>query len=203
MASGTGGRTSSGRRLAKHRPRRGRFAGAVTFGTHDVRTDRAVTSAAELTASFVPTASPGGLNRLPIWPRNAAVTPYAALQVQNVSTPTYTETATVGTGSTAQTFAARDTTSTRSEFGAWIDNRIGSGIDGIVMRGRLAWVHNFDRDAVNAVAFAVIPGANFIVNGAQRPGDAALLSTVAEFPVGRNLMLAGKFDGEFASRATT
>jgi uncharacterized protein with beta-barrel porin domain len=67
----------------------------------------------------------------------------------------------------------------------------------------LPWVHNFDPASTNSVAFAVLPGTDFIVNGARRPADAALLTGMVELPIARNLTLAGKVDGEFASRATT
>ena len=108
-----------------------------------------------------------------------------------------------GAGTAAQTFASRDTTWSRSEFGAWVDNRSFVSLGSVSLRGRAAWVHNFNRDASDSVAFAVLPGTDFVVNGARRPADAALLTGLVELPLARNVTVSGKVDGEFASHATT
>ena len=48
------------------------------------------------------------------------------------------------------------------------------------LRGRVAWVHDFDPESrINAV-FRTLPGANFTVDGAAGPRNAALTSAVAE-----------------------
>jgi uncharacterized protein with beta-barrel porin domain len=191
----------------KHSFGAGYLGAALSFGTHNAKTDRTVNVAGaieRLTASFDPDTVGG---RIETGYRfgfgTFGVTPYAALQVQNVSTPTYTETAAFGAGTAAQTFAARDTTSTRSEFGAWVDNRSFVNLGSVSVRGRAAWVHNYDRNAVSNVAFAVLPGTDFTVNGTGRPADAALLTGMVELPVAKNVSLSGKIDGEFASHATT
>ena len=64
------------------------------------------------------------------------VTPYAAVQVQNVFTPDYTET--LAAGGTSQTFQSKGTTSTRTELGSWVDSRV----NGWTLRGRAAWVQS-------------------------------------------------------------
>jgi uncharacterized protein with beta-barrel porin domain len=62
------------------------------------------------------------------------VTPYAAVQAQNVFTPGYTETATAGTGAMAQAFASKSATSTRTELGSWMDTQVST----VLFRGRAA-----------------------------------------------------------------
>src|SRR5262249_44858134 len=47
------------------------------------------------------------------------VTPYAAVQVQSVSTPTYTEAALSGSNTFALTYRSDTATDTRTELGAW------------------------------------------------------------------------------------
>jgi hypothetical protein len=42
-----------------------------------------------------------------------------------------------------------------------------------------------------------------MVTGAQRPGDAALLSGLFEVPVFANVTFSGRADAELASHATT
>src|SRR5262249_58263896 len=100
-------------------------AAAAAFGAHHVTTDRTVTvgagsdhSTASFTASSVAGRVEGGYRFG--GPFNG-VTPYAAVQAQSVFTPGYTETS---VGGTAQTFASKDTTSTRTELGSCLATRV-------------------------------------------------------------------------------
>lgn len=58
--------------------------------------------------------------------RFVSITPYAALQMQNFRTPSYSETAVSGSDSDAFALAydAKSTTMTRTELGAWFDKMI-------------------------------------------------------------------------------
>ena len=129
----------------------------------------------------------------------AGFTPYAAVQAQTAFLPSYIETATFGTGATANAVASRDATAIRSELGAWADTWIGPNI---LLRARAAWVHEFERDAIVSAQFATLPNSTFLVNGAQLPADAALVSGVIELPLTSHLTISGKFDGEFGHGAT-
>jgi uncharacterized protein with beta-barrel porin domain len=176
-------------------------AGAVAFGTHHVTTDRTVTvgpAADHMTATFNAQSVAGRIEggyRFgdPFY----GVTPYAAVQVQNVFTPDYTET--LAAGGTSQTFQSKSTSSTRTELGSWLDSRV----NGWTLRGRAAWVHEFDTDVSLTAAFAAFPSPAFVVNGAHRPGDAALVSGLAEVPLWGNVFASGRADAELASHATT
>ena len=132
------------------------------------------------------------------------LTPYAALQVQSVRTPTYSERATAGSNQFALSYAAQTATDTRSELGFWADTRqlLADGST-LVLRGRAAWVHDFDPGSRINAAFQTLPGASFTVDGAAAPRDAALTSAVAEMRFTNGLSLIGKLDGEFARGSHT
>lgn len=76
-------------------------------------------------------------------------------------------------------------------------------MNGWTLRGRAAWVHEFDTDVALTAAFAAFPSPAFVVNGAHRPGDAALVSGLAEVPLWGNVFASGRADAELASHATT
>lgn len=192
----------------------GYFSAALASAWHRVATDRTVTIAGtdRLTGDFDARAlgarleggwrfePPGGL----LGPAGLSVTPYAALQLQSVHTDAYAERATVGSNAFALAYTAQAATDTRSELGAWADTRraLENG-NLLTLRGRTAWVHDFNPDrSINAV-FQVLPGAAFTVNGAAAPRNAALTSAVAELKLRNGVVLSGRFDGEFGSHSST
>ncbi len=72
--------------------------------------------------------------------------------------------------------------------------------DGIfTLRGRAAWAHDFNPDRTIAATFQTLPGATFIVNGAQQPRDVALATASAEMKWLNGFSLAGMFEGEFSN----
>jgi uncharacterized protein with beta-barrel porin domain len=72
-----------------------------------------------------------------------------------------------------------------------------------MLRGRAAWVHDFNPGARVNAAFQTLPGASFTVDGAQAPHESALTSAVAELRMTNGVSLIGKVDGEFSGRAHT
>ena len=72
----------------------------------------------------------------------------------------------------------------------------------LVLRGRAAWVHDFDPGRRINAAFQTLPGASFTVDGAAAPRDSALASAVAEMRMRSGVTLIGKVDGEFAAART-
>ena len=178
-------------------------AAAVAFATHHVTSDRTVTvgpASEHLTSTFNASSVAGRVEGgYRFGGAVYGVTPYAAVQVQSVFTPGYTEAAAVGAGGTAQTFASSSASSTRTELGSWLDTQVNA----VLFRGRAAWLHDFNRDASISATFAAFPSPSFVVTGAQRPGDAALLSGLFEVPVFANVTFSGRADAELASHATT
>jgi uncharacterized protein with beta-barrel porin domain len=71
------------------------------------------------------------------------------------------------------------------------------------LRGRLAWAHDWVTNPTLAAAFQVLPGTNFIVNGATPAKNSALASAGAELRLVNGVTLSGKFDGEFARGSQT
>jgi len=124
--------------------------------------------------------------------------------VQSVRTPAYGEVATAGSSQFALSYTGETATDTRSEFGAWLDTRhlLATGAT-LLLRGRAAWVHDFNPvSRINAV-FQTLPGASFTVGGAAPPRDSALTSAVAELRFVSGATLIGQFNGEFSGRSHT
>ena len=130
------------------------------------------------------------------------VTPYGALQAQSFHTPSYTETDLTG-GGFGLTYAAMNATDTRSELGARFDGLTTLNGLPLILRGRLAWAHDWVSDPALSAVFQALPGASFVVNGAPLPANSALASAGAELKLNPHVSLLGKFDGEFANGSQT
>src|SRR5262249_55617557 len=153
----------------KYRAGNAYVAGALAGGAHEADTDRTVAiggTSDRLTASFT---APTPAGRVESGYRydylNSASTPYGALQVQNVWIPNYHERSTNGPRD-AQTFSSHDFSVLRTELGSWVETRPAWYAGNLLLRGRAAWVHNFDRDASVVATFATLPGSSFVVTGA-------------------------------------
>ena len=193
------------------------LSGAAALAWHRAATDRTLNIAGtdRLEADFnatafsarfeggwrfgLPTVAGAGFGML-----SAGVTPYAAVQWQNLSLPAYAERATVGSNQFALTYAGQSLNDTRSELGFWFDTRrtFDSGRH-LTLRARAAWVHDFNPGSRFQAAFQTLPGAAFTADGAAAPRDAALTSAVAELRLRNGVTLIGKFDGEFSGRSHT
>jgi outer membrane autotransporter protein len=182
------------------------LSGAVAFAWHKAETDRTVTVAGtdRLEADFDATSIGGRLEGgYRFGGAQYGLTPYAAVQVQSLHTPAYSERATTGNNQFALTFGSQTTTDTRSELGFWADTRFLFAGNTMVLRGRAAWVHDYNPGSRINPAFQTLPGASFTINGAAAPRDAALTSAVAEMRLTSGWTLISKFDGEFSGRSTT
>jgi outer membrane autotransporter protein len=130
------------------------------------------------------------------------VTPYAALQAQDFHTPGYSETDVTG-GGFGLSYANANATDVRTELGARFDDpTIIAGMP-LILRGRVAWAHDFVSNPSLSAAFESLPGTNFVVNGAPIPQNSALASAGAELFLTPRWTLLVKFDGEFASGSQT
>lgn len=133
----------------------------------------------------------------------AALTPYAALQVQRFYTPSYGERDPGGAGF-GLNYVARGATHTRAELGARFEHQyvLGQGA-ALALRGRLAWAHDWISDPSASAVFQALPGASFTVNGATPASDVALASVGTELRFTNGVTLGARFDGEFAGRTQT
>src|SRR6516164_2430229 len=131
------------------------------------------------------------------------VTPYAAVQAQTFQIPSLTETDGTGSG-LGFAFAGRTPTDTRSELGARFDRAVAlSSTTLLTLRAKVAWAHDWVSDPVFTGAFEMLPTAPFVVSGATPPTDLALVSAGGELRFANRWALLAKFDGEFASHAST
>jgi uncharacterized protein with beta-barrel porin domain len=130
------------------------------------------------------------------------VTPYGALQAQSFHTPSRSEIDLTG-GGVGLSFAAMNATDTRSELGARFDGLTTLNGLPLILRGRLAWAHDWVSNPALSAVFQALPGASFVVNGAPLPANSALASAGAELKLNPHVSLLGKFDGEFANGSQT
>jgi hypothetical protein len=87
----------------------------------------------------------------------------------------------------------------RHHSGAWDRRVLRDAVLGPQWQQRDDWVS----DAALTPAFEALPGASFIINGARRVKDAALISAGAELRLANGISLLAKFDGEFSSHTRT
>jgi uncharacterized protein with beta-barrel porin domain len=174
-------------------------AADAAFANHSMSTSRIAFASDQLTASFNAQSYGARLEAgyRYAWMPSVGVTPYAAVQVQNFSTPSYSETDASG-GGFGLSYAAQNSTDTRSELGARFDTPLSVGSMPLVFQGRLAWAHDWVSNPALTAAFEALPGSSFIVNGAPMPQNSALVSAGAVLHITNAWSLAGKFYGEFA-----
>jgi uncharacterized protein with beta-barrel porin domain len=182
------------------------LSGALAFANHWLSTNR-IAAGDQLTASFqgqsyAARGEAGYRYGVPVTGYIIGVTPYAALQVQSFHTPSYSETDLSG-GGFGLTYNAMSATDTRSELGARFDNLTMWYDMPVILRGRLAWAHDWVSNPSLGAVFQALPGSNFTVSGATPPANSALTTAAAELHMTANWSLIAKFDGEFAPTAQT
>ena len=159
------------------------IAAALAYGWQDVTTNRTVTVAGidSLRANFKTNAVSGRLEGGYKVPTQAGdITPYAAAQFTTYRLPSYAEQAAFGAGTFALGYSGKDVTATRSELGLRSEKAIAYTDSTLVLRGRLAWAHDFNTDRNVQATFLALPGSAFVVNGASPAADTALTTISAE-----------------------
>ncbi|MFD2184123.1 autotransporter outer membrane beta-barrel domain-containing protein [Rhodoplanes azumiensis] len=180
-------------------------SGAVSYGWHDVRTDRLVALpgvADRLLGDYSGHAVGGRVEAgwRTVATSGIGITPFAAMRVQAFHTPSYAEADASGLAGFALRYAETTATATRSELGARFDAAAWRSADAaLTVRGRLAWAHEFTTERALDASFVNLAGSGFTVFGATLPGDSALVSAGAELKVFRGVTLRGSFDGQFAA----
>jgi uncharacterized protein with beta-barrel porin domain len=178
------------------------FGGALAFANNWFTTNRTAMGD-QLTASFQGQSYSARLEggyrfAVPVNRNAIGLTPYAAIQVQDFHTPSYSETDVTG-GGFGLSYNAMDGTDTRSELGGRFDDLTALCALPLVLRAKLAWAHDWASNPALNPAFESLPGASFTVNGAPIPQDSALTSAGAQLFFAPNWSVLAKFDGEFAS----
>jgi autotransporter-associated beta strand protein len=183
------------------------LAGALAFTNHWFTTNRSALGD-QLTANFSGQSYGGRIEAgyryvaSPLPTVVLGVTPYAAVQVQDFQTPSYSESDVTG-GGFGLSYAAMNATDTRTELGTRFDApTLVYGLP-LILRSKVAWAHDFVSSPALSAAFESLPGAGFTVNGAPIPHDSALVSAGAQLFITPNWSLLAKFDGEFAAGTQT
>jgi autotransporter-associated beta strand protein len=182
------------------------LSGALAYGWQNVTTNRTVTLAGidMLQGCFNANALSGrgeaGYRFVVPGLRGFGLTPYAAGQFTTFWLPAYAEQAVSGANTFALAYGARTVTDRRSELGFRSDKSYAMQGAILTLRGREAWVHDFNADRSIGATFVTLPGASFVVNGAAQPRDAWLSTTSAELKWMNGWSVAGVFESEYAKR---
>ncbi len=159
------------------------LAAALAYGWQDVTTNRTVTVAGidNLRARFNANAVSGRLEGgYRVATPAGGLTPYAAGQFTTYRLPSYAEQAASGANTFALAYDGKDVTATRTELGLRSEKAVALTDATLMLRGRLAWAHDFNTDRNVQTAFVTLPGSAFVVNGAQPAADTALTTVSAE-----------------------
>jgi uncharacterized protein with beta-barrel porin domain len=182
---------------------------ALAYAWHRVSTDRTVLGTDRLTAAFSANDVGGRIEggyrfALPAWNGigQYGITPYGAAQAQSFRTPSYVEngaSAFGGPSDFALAYNAGNTTTIRTELGAWFDWTVPIDLaTSVALRGRAAWAHDRWSDPSLNATFVSLPGSTFTVIGAPPARDLMLASAGAEVYFWRAFSFTAWFDGEFA-----
>ena len=175
--------------------------GALAYGWQDVTTDRTVTIAGvdRLQARFNANAFSGrieGGSRFVTM--GFGLTPYAAAQFTTFDLPAYAEGVISGANTFALSYGSKNVTDSRSELGLRTDQSFALADAILTLRSRLAWAHDFNPDRSIGATFQTLPGASFVVNGAQQARNSALTTAAAEMKWMSGWSVAATFEGDFS-----
>ena len=188
---------------ARHTFGQAYISGALAYGWQDITTNRTVALAGldQLQARFNANAFSGrvegGYRFVSPW-MGVGITPYAAGQFTTFDLPAYVEQAIVGTNNFALAYGAKSVTDPRSELGIRTDKSFAMPDGVLMLRGRLAWAHDYDPNRSIGATFQSLPGASFVVNGAAQASDSALVTASAEKKWLNGWSAAATFEGEFS-----
>ena len=159
------------------------LAAALAYGWQDVTTNRTVTVAGidNLRGRFNANAVSGRLEGgYRVATAAGDLTPYAAGQFTSYHLPSYTEQVASGANTFALGYNGKQVTATRTELGLRSEKAVALDDSTLMLRGRLAWAHDFNTDRNVQAVFVTLPGSAFVVNGAQPAADTALTTVSAE-----------------------
>ena len=176
-------------------------SGALAFANHWMTTSRTVTvvETNQLGASFTTQSWAGRIEggyKLAFAPYTVA--PYAAVQAQSFSTPSYGESAAFGSALFGLSYASRTGSVVRAELGSWASTNVAlAGGATLNVFGRAGWAHDWQDTPQAAATFLTLPTASFIVAGAKTAPDLAVVTAGSELRLASGVSVMAKFDGEF------
>jgi uncharacterized protein with beta-barrel porin domain len=130
--------------------------------------------------------------------RRLGLTPYAAAQVTTFNLPAYAESVVLGSNAFALSYGSQSVTDTRSELGLRSDKSYALQNAVLVLRGRAAWMHDYNPNNSASATFQALPGASFVVHGAANPREAALTTASAEIKWMNGWSATATFEGAFS-----
>ena len=179
------------------------LAGSLAFGNYWFTTNRTALGD-QLRANFIGQSYGARFEsgyRYAVLP-TLGVTPYAAVELQDFHTPSYSEGDLTG-GGFGLAYNALSATDVRTELGGRFDAPTLAYGRPLVLYGRLAWAHDFVSTPLLNATFQLLPGSGFTVFGAPIAHDSALASAGAQLFLTHNWSLIGTFNGQFASGSQT
>ncbi|MPS50105.1 autotransporter outer membrane beta-barrel domain-containing protein [Alcaligenaceae bacterium SAGV3] len=179
-------------------------AAAVSYSLHRMTTDRSLRAiqasyAADFHAHSVGSRVEAGYR---FEGESGTVTPYAALQLQRVSTPGYAETAGGGQASDlALGYQKRSVNYVRTELGLAFDRTFTlEGARSLAVRTSAAWVHNHSNNPDLRASFTALAATDFTSAALAPAADLALVSAGVELRLANRLALGASVHGEFGHR---
>jgi autotransporter-associated beta strand protein len=180
------------------------ISAALAYGWQGITTDRIVTIAdsERLHAEFNVNALSGrveGGHRFAAPSMKLGLAPYVAGLFTTVALPAYAESVQSGSGAFALAYNAKSVTNPRTELGLRADKVLGLTDGALMLRGRLAWAHDFNPNRSIAATFQALPDAGFVVHGAAQTADSALVTAAVEKKWQNGWTAAATFEGEFST----
>ncbi|GLU27526.1 autotransporter-associated beta strand repeat-containing protein [Brucella sp. NBRC 12950] len=174
---------------------------ALAYGWQNVETDRivALNGADRLHAGYDAGAGSGRLEAgYRFQTSHIGIAPYVAGQFVSFDLPSYSESADAGQSAYALSFASRHETVGRSEIGIRVDQSFPFNDGLLTIRGKAAWLRNFNNRRALSVSIPELEGTDFKVYGASLSRDTALAGISGEMLWKSGLSLSAGFDAEFS-----
>jgi outer membrane autotransporter protein len=137
------------------------------------------------------------------------VAPFAALEVDHLWQPGFTEMAiqppaSLGASGLALSYRSSGQTSVVSTLGGRVSGAIPLPGGHVLNTGlELGWEHDFTPDATLNAMFQAAPGTIFTVDGVRRSGDAVVTAVSASLPFTPAITLSGSLSGRFSGVETS
>jgi uncharacterized protein with beta-barrel porin domain len=178
---------------------------ALAFAEQWISTNRTAFNLDNLTARYNAETYGGRIEagyRVAVMP-SLTLIPYGAAQAQSFNSPAYAELDQSG-GPAALNFAKQTANDERGEIGERIEYVAATSPDSVLLlRGRLAYAHDWVSDPSLVAAFQALPGTSFVVTGATPAPNSGLASGGFEWRSASGLDLIGKVDTELAVHSLT
>ena len=180
---------------------------AASYSTHRLKTTRALelieaSYGANFDARSLATRAEAGYR---LQAPSLDLTPYAALQLQNMTSPAYDEQANGRSAPhLALNYDRRSTSTVRTELGASLGQYFAlDGGKAVTVRASAAWAHDRSVGSNVDASFQTLQGGSFRVAGILQTADLALVSLRAELKLATGLTFGFDTFGEFGHRTRT